>query len=219
MICVTSQPDIAPFAKKGKNSNDIFVVKGGVDYQVLSRFQRPVAKRYEAVYVGRFHPQKGVLEMIDIWKLVTEQIPGAKLAIIGLGEMEAAMKKKVSDNSLEGNVEFLGVMIGDDRNKILQKSKIILHPAVYDSGGMAAASGLAIGLPGVSFNLPVFKSYYPKGFLRAKSGDFNDFARKIILLLKDSSLYQKMSQEAIAEAKTWDWQNRVAGFLGKVNQL
>ena len=27
------------------------------------------------------------------------------------------------------NVKFFGVMIGDDRNQILQQSKIILHPA------------------------------------------------------------------------------------------
>lgn len=219
MVCVTSQPDVRPFVKSGKKKSEVFVVKGGIDYQHLRHFQKPIAKIYDAVYVGRFHPQKGVLEMIDIWRQVVNSRPKAKLAIIGLGEMEEAMKKRVGQHALKKNVEFLGVMIGDDRNKILQKSKIILHPAVYDSGGMAAASGLALGLPGVSFDLPVFKSYYPLGFLRAKVADANDFAQKIILLLKDARLYRKMSLEAITEAKTWDWENRVNCFMAKVNEL
>lgn len=55
-------------------------------------------------------------------------------------------------------------MLGDKRNRVLQQSRIILHPAVYDSGGMVAASGLVCGLPGVSFNLPVFKTITQGGF-------------------------------------------------------
>lgn len=209
MICVTSEPDVTPFVEAGRKTSEIFVVKGGIDYQHLSRFQKPVGKIYDAAYVGRLHPQKGVLEMIDIWKRVVDKRPEAKLAVIGLGEMEKAMKKRITKYGLEGNVKFFGVMIGDDRNKVLQRSRVILHPAVYDSGGMAAASGLACGLPGVCFDLEVFKTYYPKGFLRAKIGSIDDFGQKIISLLEDSQLYNKMSREAIKEAETWDWGKRV----------
>ena len=138
------------------------------------------------------------------------------MAVIGSGEMEEKMRKKIKEYNLEGNVKFLGVMIGDDRNKVLQQSKIILHPAVYDSGGMAAASGLACGLPGACFDLPVFKTYYPKGFLRAKIGDIDDFSQKVINLLEDNQLYNKMSREASEEAKTWDWPRRVANFIRKI---
>jgi len=157
--------------------------------------------------------------MIDIWKEVVKKKPKARLAVIGLGEMEEKMRKKIKEYNLEGNVKFLGVMLGDDRNRVLQQSQIILHPAVYDSGGMAAASGLACGLPGVSFDLPVFKTYYPRGFLRAEVGNIKDFAEKIIALTEDKSLYLKMRKEAIKEAKTWDWQKRVEKFLNKVEKL
>jgi len=219
MICVTSEPDIVPFIQAGRKPEDIFVVKGGIDYQHLKKFQKPAKKIYGAVFVGRFHPQKGVVEMIDIWKEVVKKKPKARLAVIGLGEMEEKMRKKIKEYNLEGNVKFLGVMLGDDRNRVLQQSQIILHPAVYDSGGMAAASGLACGLPGVSFDLPVFKTYYPRGFLRAEVGNIKDFAEKIIALTEDKSLYLKMRKEAIKEAKTWDWQKRVEKFLNKVEKL
>lgn len=219
LVCVTSKPDITFFAKAGRRPDDVFVVKGGIDYQHLKRFQRPVEKIYDAVFVGRFHPQKGVVEMIDIWKEVVKEKADAKLAIIGLGEMEEEMRRKIRQYKLEKNISFLGVMIGDDRNRILQQSRIILHPAVYDSGGMAAASGLACGLPGVSFDLPVFKTYYPKGFLRAKTGDIKEFSQKILALLGDKGLYDRMSKEAIEEAKTWDWSQKGKLFVGKIKGL
>lgn len=219
LICVTSQPDVAPFVKKGRKSDEVFVVKGGINYQHLKKFQRPAKKIYDAVFVGRFHPQKGVVEMIDIWEKVVEKKADAKLAIIGLGEMEEEMRRKIKQYKLEKNVSFLGVMIGDDRNRILQQSRVILHPAVYDSGGMAAASGLACGLPGVSFDLPVFKTYYLKGFLRAKIGDVKEFSQKILALLEDERLYDKMSKEAIEEAKTWDWSQKGKLFLRRIREL
>ena len=215
LICVTSEPDVAPFIKTGRKTADIFVVKGGIDYQHLKQFQKPAKKIYDAVFVGRFHPQKGVVEMIDIWNEVVKQKPKAKLAVIGLGEMEKEMRRKIKEYKLEENVKFLGAMINNDRNKVLQQSKIILHPAVYDSGGMAAASGLACGLPGVCFDLSVFKTYYPQGFLRAKIGDTKEFGEKIINLLEDKDLYEKVRQQAIEEAKTWDWQKRIELFLDK----
>lgn len=216
LICVTSEPDVAPFVKAGRKPEDVFVVKGGINYNYYLQFQKPVKKIYEAAFLGRFHLQKGVVEMIDIWKEVVKQKPKAKLALIGDGPMREEMEKKIKEYGLEKNVKFFGYILGEKRDRILQKSKVILHPAVYDSGGMAAASGLACGLPGVCFNLPVFKTYYPHGFLRVKTGDFKAFAQKIVSLLENKALYDKISKEAIEEATTWDWKQRVKIFLERI---
>ncbi len=219
LVCVTSRPDVNPFVQGGRKNEEIFVMKGGIDYPYLKKFQKTFKKIYDAVFVGRFHPQKGVLEMIDIWREVVKKKAEAKLALIGLGDLEKPMRNMIQKYNLEKNVYFMGALISDDKIRILQKSKIVLHPAVYDSGGMAPAAGLALGLPGVCFNLKVFETYYPRGFLRATLGDKNSFAQKIIDLLENRTLYQKMSQEAIAEASTWDWSERIKLFWKKAENL
>ena len=43
---------------------------------------------------------------------------------------------------------------------------MVVHPAIFDSGGMAAAEAMAWGLPGVSFDLPALKTYYPQGMIK-----------------------------------------------------
>ena len=50
--------------------------------------------------------------------------------------------------------------------RIFKDSKIVLHAAIYDSGGMAACEAMACELPGVSFDLPALKTCYPKGMFK-----------------------------------------------------
>ena len=219
LIFVTSEPDVKPFVSKGRNLNDIFVVKGGIDFQHISSMLTTIPKTYDACFIGRFHPQKGVLEMIDIWHEVCWSKPSAKLAVIGLGNLEVNMKEKISGYGLQDNIEFLGTMTGDDKLEILQKSRVVLHPAVYDSGGMAACAGLACGLPGICFELESLKTYYHQGFLRAPVGDIKAFSEHIINLLDDKELYDKMTREAIEEAKTWDWKQRGQRSLERIEAL
>ncbi|MFC1727640.1 glycosyltransferase family 4 protein [Patescibacteria group bacterium] len=219
MISVTSQPEVKPFLKAGRKKKELFIAKGGIDYQYYRQFQKPVNKIYEAVYLGRLHPQKGVVEMMDIWQRVVAKKPDAKLAVIGDGPMRPLMMNKVRKFKIKKNVKFFGYVMGKKRDRIIQKGKVILHPAIYDSGGMAAVSGLACGLPGVSFNLKIFKTYYPNGFLRVKTGDFTAFAEAIISLLNNQKLWTKISQSALREAQTWDWESRTKELLSKIEKL
>ena len=100
------------------------------------------------------------------------------------------------------------------------QSKIVVHPAVYDSGGMAAAEAMALGLPGVSFDLEALKSYYPQGMLKAQIGDPDDFASKIIGLLTNQDMYNKLSGQATAMIKAdWSWESRTNQFLKKINEI
>ena len=97
----------------------------------------------------------------------------------------------------------MGFNDGEEKIRIFYQSRIVVHPALYDSGGMAAAEAMVCGLPGVSFDLPELRSYYPKGMLKAK--DQEEFANLIILLLTDPATYHEISGEAQQWARSWDW--------------
>ncbi|HEV2696313.1 MAG TPA: glycosyltransferase, partial [Verrucomicrobiae bacterium] len=87
-------------------------------------------------------------------------------------------------------------------------SRVVVHPAVYDSGGMAAAEALCCGLPGVAFDLPALRTYYPRGWLKVPQGDIGGFADCINRLLVDTELYSVTSKEALAAGLEWDWNVR-----------
>ena len=222
-ILITSEPDIAMFISKKRDRSKIVVVQGGVNIEESEKYLSgseivPVSQRkYDACFVGRFHYQKGVLELIDIWKRVCVHMPGAKLAMIGHGQLEKDVREKIIKNKLKKNIDLLGFRDGQEKYEIFKQSKIMVHPATYDSGGMAAAEGMAWGLPGVSFDLEALKTYYPKGMLKTKIKDNEKFSQNIIELLNNQELYGRLSGEAhdlILEV--WDWIKRAESVANKI---
>lgn len=206
-VLITSQPDKKYFPEK-----KTVIVRGGVDLSHSRKIKKiPVNRRqFAAVFQGRLHPQKGVLEMIDIWQLVVSKIPSAKLAIIGDGQLKEQMLNKIKKLKLQKNISYFGFQHATKKYQIFANSKIVLHPAVFDSGGMSAAEAMAFALPGVSYDLPALKTYYPQGMIKTPLHSQKQFAKNIIRLLEDPILYQKYSRQALTLIKNeWDWQKHV----------
>lgn len=216
VILTTGEEDRERMIRLGRCPESVVTVRGGVDLSVPRSVPEPSEKTYDAVFVGRLHPQKGVLELVDIWQLVAKTLPRAKLALIGNGPLEQRLRSKVKQKGLIENVEFKGFVDGVEKYRVIKASRVVVHPAIYDSGGMAPAEALACGLPGVAFDLPSLKTYYPKGFLKAGAGDLQEFAGHILHLLKEPDLYAKMSAEARAAGAEWDWDARAQQILDAI---
>ncbi|HPJ17002.1 MAG TPA: glycosyltransferase [Candidatus Woesebacteria bacterium] len=214
-VFVTSTPDIKKFFSKRLSVNNIFVVQGGVYIPPKNSVKKTI--KYQAVYLGRLHVQKGVLELISIWDNVVKIIPTAKLAIIGDGELEPQIKQKIKEFGLTKNIQLLGFLNGDRKYQIFKQSLIVVHPATYDSGGMAAAEAMAWGLPGVSYDLEALKTYYPYGMLKTKCFDQKEFANNIIFLLKNKQKYLFFSKLAIKLINTnWNWSIRFKNIFQNI---
>jgi len=209
-ILITSEPDRKRFPKK-----KVIVVQGGVNidasekYFKKNKIIKPSERKYDAVFQGRLHSQKGVLELIDIWSLVVQKKPKSTLAIIGDGQLEEKLKNKIKKFKLNKNITLFGFQSGQSKYNIFKNSKLVVHPAIYDSGGMAAAEAMAWGLPGVSFNLEALKTYYPKGVVKTPPGNYKKFSENIVKLLDDPKLYLKTSKDALELIRSiWDWRRR-----------
>jgi glycosyltransferase involved in cell wall biosynthesis len=214
-VFVTSEPDKMRFITRKRNISHVFVIKGGVDIKKSSEYLSgnafiPFEKRkYDACFVGRFHMQKGTLLLVDIWKKVVAARPGSQLAMIGNGPLENDVQKKIRELGLADNIELFGFLDGEVKFDIFKNTRLILHPATFDSGGMAAAEAMAWGLPGVSFDLQALKTYYPKGMVKVPLNDIETFATEIIRLLDNKEYYEKVRADARdLIVQEWDWEKR-----------
>ena len=207
IVYITSDPDKKLFPRK-----KTIVIRGGVDTSISQKYfqnSKNTTKIYEAVFLGRLHPQKGVIELIDVWNNVVSVKPNAKLAIIGDGNLEPLIKQKINKLGLNKNITLFGFQDGDKKYQIFQQSKTVVHPAIYDSGGMAAAEAMSFGLPGVSFDLEALKTYYPKGMIKTQCFNLELFANNILQLLDNKKLYLQYSKEAKELIEQhWSWQTQ-----------
>ncbi|MFH1459872.1 MAG: glycosyltransferase [Candidatus Omnitrophota bacterium] len=133
------------------------------------------------------------------------------------GHSKQRLKKKISKYGLQNNIELFGFLDGKEKFEVFKQSKIVIHPATYDSGGMAAAEAMAWGLPGISFDLEALKTYYPKGMIKICPGDLEKFAEAVIRLLTDKKYYQETASEAVdLIVEQWDWDKRASQIFEMV---
>lgn len=218
MILVTGEEDREVMINEGRTPDSVFAVLGGVDLSVPRGVPEPATKEYDAVFIGRLHPQKGPVELMEIWKLLMARKPQARLAVIGSGPLEAKVRARAESLGITGNVTFFGFRDGVEKYKVVKASRVVVHPAVYDSGGMAAAEALVCGLPGVSFDLPALRTYYPRGWLKAAPTDLPGFADNLYRLLTDEKLYLETSREAYAAGLEWDWDARAKAIWSAIER-
>lgn len=215
LIFVTYDLDKKRLITGGVCPKRVKVVYGGVDLAIPKMVKNPDKKRYDGVFVGRFHPQKGLLDLIKTWHNVCKVKSNARLALIGLGDpkQEKELLESIKRHKLSSQVELLGTLDGREKYEVLKSSMVYLCPSLYDSGGMATIEAMAAGLPVVSFDIAAVRSLIPKGTLRVPFKDTKKFAEAVLELLNDQKLYKNISSAAIDLANEWDWDLRAKRIL------
>jgi len=217
IVLVFGEYDVEKFLTEKRSREQVIAIGGGVDTDQFLACPAPEKKTYDAAFLGRLHPQKGVRELIDIWKMVCEKRKNAKLAIIGHGPLEKEIKEKIVKNRLEDRIVLFGFKGGIDKIRILKMSRVMLYPATLDHWSISPIEGMICGLPLVTFDLPTLR-FYPtaKGMLRVPPLDLTKFADSILQLLEDGDLYTKLQKEAVEWAKGWDWDRRAEEILKRI---
>lgn len=192
--------------KKGFDPSRITVVDNGVNLEEIFSVKQP-EKKFDACFMGRFHEQKGIFDLVKAWTEVCKDYPDAKVAVIGSGELEKEFKSRIKEARLEKNFVFAGYLDGLEKFKIVKSSKFFVFPSTYESWGIVAAEAMACGLPVVAYDLPVYRGVYDQGMIKVPIGDTIKFANAAVRLMKDKKYYKRISEEAASLAKRYSWKN------------
>lgn len=173
--------------KMGFGPSRLSVTGLGVDTKNL-KTQISSLKTYDGCFLGRLNPTKGIFDLPKIWKRVTEKIPEAKLVLIGGGEVWLGeLRSKVQKLDLSKNIEIAGFVSEEKKLKLLSQSKVFVFPSYEEGWGIAVAEAMALGLPVVAYDLPVYKEVFPRAIVTNKVGDIEAMAQSILKLLRDEN--------------------------------
>jgi glycosyltransferase involved in cell wall biosynthesis len=190
-------------------------VSGSATWTIpIDHASKPIGERSGAAYVGRFHPSKGLDDIIEAWALVRERAPNAKLTLIGTGDpaYNEHLREKVRANGLEDRVAFAGQVTDEEKAAILGSSRAFVSGTREEGFGIAPAEAMAIGTPCVMYDLPVFDDVFPGGRMKVPVGDIPAFADAIVRVLTDDELFASLSAEARAVGESFSW-DKVAGVM------
>ena len=185
------------------------IVSQGVDVERIA--QTPEASVHAAFYlpthapvignVATLSPDKGHHHLIDAAQLVVREVPDARFVVVGDGELRVGLEKHVRDRHLERHV-FLAGFRADAVELIKAFDLFAMSPI---SGGLCTAliEAMAASKAAVATSvgaIPEIVIDGETGFL-TPARDHAAMAAKLILLLKDQALRDKMGAAALARAR------------------
>ena len=207
LIVVLCDEDKLFLEKMGIQKKKILTISGGVDWEIINKTPRQKIK-YEAIFVGRFHQQKGLFQLISAWKLVVKKMPLARLAIVGWGDPTWIKKINflIKKYCVSKNTDLLGFLDNKEKYRAIKSSKIFLFPSLYESWGIVVAEAMACGRPVVSFDMKVMKKF-GGGVIKVEYANVQKFAEAVLNLLRNKKILESVSREGFLISKKFLWEN------------
>jgi glycosyltransferase involved in cell wall biosynthesis len=135
----------------------------GIDSVTFSVCSREHSNQQRAIFFARLIQEKGIFDLIDIWKEVIKKLPNAKLTVCGIEEKPEVLTEflnEISNNNLNGNIEFLGQLDETKLFGLIANSYLTVYPSYVDSFSLVTLESLACGTPVIAYDLPAIKTNF-----------------------------------------------------------
>lgn len=96
-------------------------------------------------HIGRFTFAKNHAFLLDVFAKLNQTEPDSRLMLIGVGELEDDVRKKVKSLNLEASVIFVGQV--KNVHDYLQAMDVFVFPSIYEGLGVSLIEAQAAGLP------------------------------------------------------------------------
>lgn len=162
------------------------------------------------LYVGRFSKEKNIIFLLEIIKKL-EQKYKFYVWLIGYGPEKIKIKSYIEKNKIS-SIKKLEYGSYDQIAHIYSKADIFVLPSKQEPWGFVINEAMAAGLPVISSNTvgatqDLLEDGY-NGYL-FKSGNYRELEEKIIFLLKNKKLRQRMGKNSLKAISKITYQNMV----------
>ena len=148
----TAESESANLGKLGFH-NSVFISPNGVTMPDSPVFRNVHHKPRKLLFVGRMHPKKGVMELIDAWSNIMPDKDDwcCELVYTVNGdseqEYEAEVKSKVQRLGLSGQFIFTGALGDEQKWCSYASADLFVLPTYSENFGIVVAEALWAGLP------------------------------------------------------------------------
>ncbi len=145
---------VVDLADRGVAPEDLVVIPNPIDADEVRRLSQPMAARSGRLRfcsVGRLVSAKGfdvLVEALSLARLGSSW----ELFIVGDGATRASLEALVTHRGLGDHVRFLGWM--DNPWPVMASADVAIAASRWEGFGMAAAEGMALGLPQIGSDCP-----------------------------------------------------------------
>ena len=218
-IVTLTETDMNLFEENLDGKCKVYHVPNFIQNDIL---EHPLSQEKKIISVGRLNYQKGYDILIKIWAKVKSKIDDKswEINILGDGEeleylVNYAKKLKVNDS-----IKFLGKKTNVE--DFYKTASFFMMTSRFEGLPMVLIEALNHGLPIISFNCPTGPADIVdngiNGYL-IPLNDIDKYADKLIELMTDASLRDRMHIEALKKAKEFNPEKVLEKWCNILTQL
>jgi glycosyltransferase involved in cell wall biosynthesis len=198
---------------------DCVVIGNGLDTDRFRPLDLP--KEYDAIFLGRLAPQKGIDVLLLAWKQVIRTRPGSHLVLLGGGEPGdiRLYRKMTKELGLEGNVIFAGFVQDEEIVRYMGASKLFVFPSRKEGFAQAVSQAMGCGLCCILSNIPSLEGIYGGVASFVQVDDYQALAARIDDLLDNEGVRVEFGRKARQFAKSLSWETTVREELESLHKL
>lgn len=161
----------------------------------------PESPKYDIAFLGRLHFQKNPLILPEILTAMRPARPS--LCIIGSGEYEDELRRRIKEAGLSEQVTFCGAQPHAQALDILASSRVMLLPSRWEGLPISVVEAMHRGIPVVASNIPGTDELIvdaQTGYLVDRD-DVVGYADRLNRLLVHEDLRRGMGRAALRQAR------------------
>ncbi len=155
------------------------------------------------LYIGWLEKEKGLRELINATKLLTEKEYSLELILIGDGSMRKQIEEYIIKNNIENYVSIKGWLKSNEIKYYLEDSDIFVLPSWQEGMPNALIEAISAGLPTIATPVGVIPNYltHNESTLLVEPNNIINLEKSIEKLINDVNLRKKISKNGLLIAK------------------
>ncbi len=220
-ITVVSDSTRDELIRKGLSPSRVTVIHNGIDHNRYEPERRRRTPEPEIVYLGRLKKYKSIDLVLRAMKRVLEQIPEARLTVVGDGDDRPRLEKIAADLGIRSSVRFTGRVTEKEKIRILQKARVVVNPSRKEGWGVTVIESNACGAPVIASDVPGLRDAVQDGKtgVLIRHGDMRDFAASIVLMLRNPRVREEFSRRAVSWARSFSWDRATHQTLEVIEEV
>ncbi len=168
------------------------------------------------VFIGRLKRHKLPDHAIKAFQIIKEEIPSAKMWVIGDGYMLNELKKLA-----DKDVKFFGHVENRKKYELLSRAHLTLVPSIREGWGLIVIESNAMGTPVIAYDVNGLRDSVLDGRngVLVKGKDPESLARQTLKVMTDKVMLNRLSVSALEHSRQFSWDKTFEYFSSQIDKM
>jgi len=207
-VFAVSPSTINELTSHGISEKQLETVYNCVDHSRYVRNDSKKSSKPLIGYFGRIKKYKSVDHLLKAFAIVLHKFPEAELVVVGEGDNRPELEKLTYSLNISNKVKFTGFVSEEEKVRLMQEVWYVVNPSSKEGWGLTVIEANACGTPVIASNVPGLRDAVRENEtgLFYEYGNIEMLAEKMLRMLNDSELRQRLSNEAYTWSMNFNWE-------------